>query len=362
MGTIVERKRKDGTTGYTAQILLKRDGVIAYRKAKTFDRRQAASAWLEKEEQALKKDGAIEAAQKGRPTLGDAVRRYVAESRKAIGKTKAQVLDVILKDPIASIECQRVRADDIVAFASRRGETAQPQTVMNYVSHLSAVFAVARPAWGYELNQQAMKDAQAVGRQLGLTSSSRKRDRRPTFDELDKLLSHFEHASVVTPRSVPMHKLVVFALFSARRQEEIVTIKWADLEVEHKRVLVRDMKHPGQKIGNDTWCDLPDQALRVIAAMPVRDERIFPYSTDAVGARFTRACQFLEIKDLHFHDLRHEGVSRLFEMGLNIPHVAAVSGHRSWSSLKRYAHVRQSGDKYDGWPWLDRVTEPLRTN
>jgi hypothetical protein len=31
---------------------------------------------------------------------------------------------------------------------------------------------------------------------------------------------------------------------------------------------------------------------------------------------------------LHFHDLHHEGVSRLFEMGETIPHVAAVSGHR----------------------------------
>src|ERR1022692_591693 len=32
-----------------------------------------------------------------------------------------------------------------------------------------------------------------------------------------------------------------------------------------------------------------------------------------------RACQQLEIKDLHFHDLRHEGVSWLFEMGRTIP-------------------------------------------
>lgn len=26
-----------------------------------------------------------------------------------------------------------------------------------------------------------------------------------------------------------------------------------------------------------------------------------------------------------------------------------VSGHRSWQSLKRYTHVRQRGDKYEGW-------------
>ena len=52
-------------------------------------------------------------------------------------------------------------------------------------------------------------------------------------------------------------------------------------------------------------------------------------------------------------DLRHDGVSRLFEMGWNIPQVSQVSGHRTWTSLKRYTHMRQTGDKYTGWKWLD---------
>jgi len=59
----------------------------------------------------------------------------------------------------------------------------------------------------------------------------------------------------------------------------------------------------------------------------------------------------LEIEDLRFHDLRHEGISRLFEMGWTIPQVATVSGHRSWKILKRYSHLRQSGDKYANWKW-----------
>jgi hypothetical protein len=36
----------------------------------------------------------------------------------------------------------------------------------------------------------------------------------------------------------------------------------------------------------------------------------------------------------------------LFEIGYNVPHAAAVSGHRSWTSLKRYTHLRQTGDKF----------------
>lgn len=357
MGTIVERPRANGTIAYMAKIVLKRDGKIVHRETQTFDRRAAAVAWTGRREKELEKPGEIERSKAKGVTLGDAIRRYVGEHRKAIGRTKAQVLEVILKDPIAEMDCRDVKAESIMDFASRRAETAQPQTVQNYVSHLSAVFAIARPAWGYELDQGAMKDAQVVARRLGVVAKSRARDRRPTFEELDRLLTHFTERQIKGRADmVPMHKIIVFALFSTRRQEEIVTIRWSDLEPQHSRVLVRDMKHPGEKIGNDTWCDLPAPALAVIEAMPRSKDRIFPWSTDAVSANFTRACQFLEIKDLRFHDLRHEGVSRLFEMGLNIPHVAAVSGHRSWNSLKRYTHIRQAGDKYEGWPWLDRVT------
>jgi integrase len=111
------------------------------------------------------------------------------------------------------------------------------------------------------------------------------------------------------------------------------------------------MKHPGEKIGNDQWCDVPSEANGFMGELQTAG-RIFPYSEDAVGANFTRACQFLEIDDLHFHDLRHEGISRLFEMGWTIPRAATVSGHRSWQSLQRYSHLRQTGDKWAGWKWL----------
>ena len=154
-----------------------------------------------------------------------------------------------------------------------------------------------------------------------------------------------------------MQKIIPFAIFSTRRQEEITRIIWKDLDVEGKRVLVRDMKNPGEKFGNDVWTDLPDQAMRIIESMPRTSDRIFPYTADAISAAFTRACNFLGIEDLHFHDLRHDGVSRLFELGWNIPHVAAVSGHRSWASLKRYTHLRQTGDKYADWKWLERLVQ-----
>lgn len=97
--------------------------------------------------------------------------------------------------------------------------------------------------------------------------------------------------------------------------------------------------------------------MRILSEMPKVAAQIFPYSTDAISASFTRACKRLGIDDLRFHDLRHDGISRLFELGLTIPRVASNSGHRSWTSLKRYTHLRQTGDKYDDWKWVAEVTK-----
>lgn len=357
MGTIASRKRRDGSLAHQAQILLKRGGAVVYRETKTFDRRQAASAWLEKRERELERPGALERVRVEDPTLGLVLDRYIDESVKAIGRTKAQVLRAIKNHDIASLKCSDLSSADIVAFARDLTSKVTPQTVANYLAHLGAVFAVARPAWGYPLDERAMRDAIVVAKKLGLTSKSRSRDRRPTLDELDALMRHFGEVQSRRPGSAPMQAIIAFAIFSTRRQEEITRIRWADLDAASKRILVRDMKNPGEKIGNDVWVDIPDQALAIILAQPRAVDEIFPVSTDAVSAAFTRACAFLGIDDLHFHDLRHDGVSRLFELGLNVPHVAAVSGHRSWSSLKRYTHIRQAGDKYDGWPWLPVVTK-----
>jgi len=366
MGTISERRRKDGSKAYTAQIRIKRDGIVVHSEAQTFERRPAASAWLKRRESELSEPGALERAKKPTVTLGEAIAQYLKDSRKEVGRTKAQCLDLIQKHPIAQMNCADITSKDVSDFARdmQKGwradegerEARKPQTVGNYMSHLGAVFAVARPMWGYELDQQAFRDAATVAARMGLTSKSDKRERRPTLDELGKLLTFFEERQKRAPQAVPMVKVILFAIFSTRRQEEITRIRWEDYEPGNKRVMVRDMKNPGQKVGNHVWCDLPPEAMAVIDSMPKKQDRIFPYGTDAISAAFTRACKVLGIEDLTFHDLRHEGASRLFEIGWDIPHVATVTGHRSWNSLKRYSHIRQTGDKYDGWKWNPMFT------
>ncbi|NNU70395.1 site-specific integrase [Rhizobium sp. WYCCWR 11152] len=368
MGTIAERRRKDGSKSYTAQIRIKRDGKLAHTEAQTFDRKPAASAWLKKRETELSQPGALDRIKVDDKTLSDAIDQYLLESRKDIGRTKAQCLELIKKHPLASKPSSSIVSADIASFASdlRNGwvpedeeeaKERKPQTVANYMSHMGAVFAIAKPMWGIPLNEQEFKDAAKVTKRLGIISKSEERSRRPTIKELDLILAYFADRSISTPQSMPMVKVILFALFSTRRQDEITRIKWEFYDPHHKRVLVEDMKHPGSKKGNNRWCDLTPEAQAIIESMPRKKPEIFPYSADAISANFTRACKLLGIADLHFHDLRHEGISRLFEMGWDIPHVATVSAHRSWNSLKRYTHIRQVGDKYAGWKWMKEFTD-----
>lgn len=357
MGTISERPRKNGTTGYNAQIVVQRGGKV-HRESKTFDRRPAAVAWIKKRERELDEPGALERKKAEDPTLGEAIDRYTQET-VAVGRSKAQVLRAIRGMPIAEVACSELTNAEVSSFIQELRQGRSPATVSNYVWHLSSVLEDARRGWGWPVNANALKDAAYVARKQGAIGKSRQRDRLPSMDELDRLMTHFGEIRRRRPSSLPMQRIVAFALFSTRRQEECLRITWADLDEPHSRVLVRDMKHPGQKIGNDVWCELPPEALAIAQAMPRADVRIFPFNTDAVSASFTRACAFLGIEDLHFHDLRHAGISRLAEMGRTVPLIASVSGHRSWQSLQRYTHIRAADDRYGDWKWLDFVTQPL---
>ena len=85
------------------------------------------------------------------------------------------------------------------------------------------------------------------------------------------------------------------------------------------------------------------ESQSIIEAQARIDDRVFPYGSESVSNGFRRICRHLEIEDLHFHDLRHEGISRLFERGYQIQEVAMVSGHRDWGSLRRYVNLK-AGD------------------
>jgi integrase len=120
-----------------------------------------------------------------------------------------------------------------------------------------------------------------------------------------------------------------------RRLGELCRMRWEDYA--GGVMTLHDTKHPRKP--RIEAVPVPPAARSVIDPLPRLDERILPYNSESVSSSFERACLRLGIEDLHFHDLRHEGICRLFESGLSIPEVAMISGHLSWTTLKRYTHL-----------------------
>jgi integrase len=160
----------------------------------------------------------------------------------------------------------------------------------------------------------------------------------PAQDELDALYKLWDENE---RQLIPMSILVQFALVSAMRLGEICRIRIEDVDFDRKTVLIRQRKDPKRKASNDQVVPLVGDALAMIQKQ-IGDKttgRIFPYSSRSSSAAFTRACKLLGIEDLRFHDLRHAATVQLFRMGLDIPRVAMITGHKSWENLRRYTNL-----------------------
>lgn len=355
MGAITPRKNKDGSTSYKAQVRIRKGGRVLHQETQTFAREQSARAWIKKRETELSDPTGLKKAMAEDPPLKDLIKRARNETKKKWGLSKNNVLKMIEEHAFAETRCSHLDSASFVKFIGSL--EVSPSTADNYFSHIASILKIARPAWGYPVEEKAVDDARIVMRRMGLIARSNTRDRRPTRDEMNRLMDYFSKSNSTRGDTVPMTSICLMTLYSLRRLIEICNITWDDLDVEGCRVMVRDLKHPEEKQGNDTWCYLTPEALRVILAQPkiIGEPRIFPYAPKSASMAFTNAVQSLGIDDLVLTDLRHEGASRLSEMGWTIQRVSSISGHRSWQTLKRYTHVRQIGDIWADWDWLDRV-------
>lgn len=352
MATITQRNSKRGTR-HTAQIRINRAGE-RYTESKTFNTRREAERWAVRREMELENPGAITRAKAEGLTVGDLIRQYMTdfEVEYRYGRSKLADLKRLLMCEIAKLPAISLRAMDFVEHIKERRKECGPATATNDLVWLRVVLKRSRTMAGVDVDLQQIDDATDHCRAAGLISRPVKRDRRPSLDELGALIEFFESGQRYT---MPMVDIVLFALFSARRLDEITRLRWADLD--GTRILVRDMKDPRSKRGNDVWVNLTPEALAIVKRQPKAGTLIFPYNSRTIGANFTRAHKMLGIEGLVFHSLRHECTSWLFELGWQIPQVAMVTGHRSWQTLQRYTHLSEGGqfDKYEGWKWRPSI-------
>lgn len=204
--------------------------------------------------------------------------------------------------------------------------------------HIARLFGVLRQVehhWDITIPWTDMRKCHLQLSELGYIAPAGERDRRVSNVELTAIKSK------LSPRTrCGAADIFDFCLATAMRISEVCRIRWADFDENARTVMIRDRKHPRKKFGNHQLVPLLGGSFEIVRRQPRDDERIFPRQKIYISKLFHRAAVDAGITDMVLHDLRHEGISRLFERGFQIQEVALVSGHRDWKLLRRYTHLR----------------------
>lgn len=336
--------RRQGSGRWRAQV--RRKGLVV---SDTFSLRQDAQDWAVDREREIDRGEPPKTRRvAGVQTFGDLVDLHVADM-KEVGKAPRRCKEATLnalKRELGTVNINDLDRERIVEFGrSRMRQGAGPTTIGIDVGFIKLIVQHAAAVHGIPVRAEPIDLGRIALKRLGLVGHSRERDRRPTDEEIERLISHFENNARLV---IPMGRIMRFAIATAMRQEEICRVTWSDLNTRTRMLTIRDRKDPRAKKGNDQRIPLLsvsgfDALALVEEQRSLRandDDRIFPVNHKSVSTLFTRACQKLAINDLHFHDLRHEGASRLFEAGFAIEQVALVTGHKDWKMLRRYTHLR----------------------
>ncbi|MPZ40665.1 MAG: tyrosine-type recombinase/integrase [Rhizobiales bacterium] len=328
------------------RVQVRRKGLYV---ANSFRRRHDAAEWALEAERSIDRGIPVKRHQsRDLPrSFRDLIDLHIADLQevgKPIRRSKSAVMDA-LKHSLGQVQLRNLTRERLIEFGKKRAKQgAGPTTLSIDFSFIRTILTHAAAVHGIEVSAENVRLARVALTRLGLIGKGSERDRRPTQDELDRIIEHVESNS---RQIIPMGRIIRFAVSTAMRQEEICKIEWSDVDMKKRTVRVRDRKDPRRKDGNhqtvpllnltgyDAWEVLLEQ--RIVTR---GKGRVFPHHGKSVGAAFRRACQKLEVEDLHFHDLRHEATSRLFEAGLSIERVALVTGHKDWRMLKRYTNLK----------------------
>lgn len=280
---------------------------------RTWPTKAAAEAWARKVETEMDQARFVDV-RSYRATGADLLQRYhdeVSPSKK--GKRWEQVrLKKLMRakwmlkpvNSVQKLEIARWKQTQSVSGPSLRREMVL----------LNSVFNHAKKEWGLPV----VNPLDGVS----LPADSRPRARRPSTAELGAIRSHFSEKK--------MGLLVELAIETAMRLGEMCSISWADVYTSERYVHLRDTKN-----GTERKVPLSSRAAELLQAHRGAGQ-VFSFSAESAGVYWRRAMKELGIKDLHFHDLRHEATTRLASKLSNVLELAAVTGHKDLKMLQRY--------------------------
>jgi len=154
-------------------------------------------------------------------------------------------------------------------------------------------------------------------------------------------LSREECKALLDVCSPHLRPIVVTALNTGMRKEEILSLEWEKhIDLRHGFILLDQTKNGERR-------EIPlNQTLRVaLTALTRRLDSPYVFINEEgkrylnVRKGFLAACRRAGIKDFRFHDLRHTFASHLVMAGVDLTTVKTLLGHKDLTMTLRYSHL-----------------------
>ncbi|MCG5499665.1 site-specific integrase [Ectothiorhodospira lacustris] len=321
---------------------------------KTFRTKRDAEDWSRRTEDEMVRGVYIQRAPSERMTVADALKRYLAEvsptkrpsSAASDARHSKPLIQHLGKYSLAALTPEIIAKyrDDRLAGLDRKDAKGRPtpkprspNTVRLDLALLGHMFSTAIKEWGIGLPSNPVQNIRRPSPPPG-------RERRLSLDEETRLMQ------AVDAHSNPMLGWIVrIALETGMRSSEITTLRRSQVDLKRRIVRLLETKNtlPRTVPLTSAAVDIFRQALAnpvrpidtdlIFFGEPGKDGQRRPYNFNKV---WLNTKESVGLKDLRFHDLRHEAVSRFVEGGLSDQQVAAISGHKSMQMLRRYTHLR----------------------
>ena len=257
-------------------------------------------------------------------SLADILIRYrdTVTTKKKGKRTETYWINVILNHRIAKLPLSEVKPETFATFRDERLASVKPSSVCRELCVYQHAFQIAMDEWGIPLKVNPLLKVKKP-------SFNNHRNRRISNEEQEMLLSYCTNRGFKELANV-----IILAIETGMRRGEILRVSKCHYN-EHDRTLLI----PITKNGYARTIPLTSTADSIIQNIG-KSELIYSKSTEGFMSAWQRLIKRTGIVDLRFHDLRHEAISRFFEMGLSVPEVALISGHRDYRMLQRYTHLK----------------------
>ncbi len=311
-------------------------------QSRTFESKVEAQMWALQVEAEMQRGSFIVRNEAERVSMRDLIERFVREvspSHRGHIKEAARMRNTG-KWKVWETCLANLKPVDFAQWRDERLKQVAPATVLREMGDLALILNHAMKEWGIVLPVNPLKQVKRPK-----VSNARERRLKPaesghemSKSEEQRLLEACTHkpGHLNSCRVAWLRPLVQLAIETAMRRGELLRLEWPHVDL-HRAIAYL----PETKNGEPRYVPLTPRAVEILKSMPrTGSSRVFDISENALKLAWQRAVKRSGLKDLRFHDLRHEAASRLSEKLSNILELSSVTGHKDLRMLKRYYHPR----------------------